>query len=347
MVLIGMLRRYKNPMVKDAVAAMFAKEHRAEVIFFTSDQIDFDKKLIYGRKYKYGSWVEEVSYFPDVVYNDIPLRKDAPTYNRLEQEGIPFTTHRLGKSKMEFQDAMATNSYLTKYMIETIPYNGAETLRQMLDNYKTVFLKPNRGHKGLGITVFENVNNGIHVSDAVDLDKVILDSDLESYLSSIKDIEYHHLQPGINSVTPQGNPFVIRSYVGRNGRGNWRLFFHYAAISSSKSKIVNVSVGSSMSYITAFLESMHGEKKAKTIKTNLNTVAIEIAKQTQTLVTPMIDALGLDLGINKNGDIYIIEVNAFPATRPFEAVVERQAIPYTLFLANNYKKRNVNNITGG
>lgn len=336
MVLIGMLRKYKNPMVKDSVAAMFAKEHQAEAVFFTPEQIDFEQKLIFGRKYKQGSWVEEVSYFPDVVYNDIPLRKDALIYNKLEQQGIPFTTHRLGKSKMVFQDAMSTNTFLTKYMIETNPYNGIESLRQMLKDHKTVFLKPNRGHKGLGITVFEKVDNGIHISNAVGLDKVILASDLETYLKEIKNIEYHHLQPDINSVTPQGNPLVIRSYVGRNGRGNWRLFFHYAAISHTKSKIVNVSVGSSISYITAFLESVYGEEKARDIKANLNKVAVETAKQTQTLVTPIMDALGIDFGMNKNGDIYIIEVNAFPGTRPFEALVERQAIPYTLYLAKNH-----------
>ncbi|WP_368652308.1 YheC/YheD family protein [Ornithinibacillus sp. 4-3] len=333
MVLIGMLRRYKKPMIKDAVAAMFAKEHQAEVIFFTADKIDFKRKLIYGCKYKYGTWVEEVSYFPDVVYNDIPLRKDEPIYERLKQEGIPFTTHRLGKNKMEFQEAMAKNPYLSKYIIETIPYNSVETLRKLLDKHKTVFLKPNKGHKGLGIQIFEKTKDGIHIRDAVGLDKEILDS----YLESIKDINYYHFQPGIHSVTPQGNPFIIRSYVGRNGKGNWINFFHYAAISNNKNKIVNVSVGSSMSYITPFLESMYEEEEAKKVKSNLNTVTIEIAKQTQKLVTPMIDALGLDLGINQNGDIHIIEINAFPATRPFEAGVEKLAIPYALYLAKNHQ----------
>lgn len=334
-----MLRKYKNPMIKDIVAAMFAKEHQAEVVFFNPDQIDFKNKLIHGRKYKYGEWVDEVTYFPDVVYNDIPLRKDEKIYNQLSNEAIPFTTRRLGKTKLEFQSLMAKNAFLSKYKIDSTPYREFNDLNKMLDDNKTVFLKPNRGHKGLGITVFEKKGNEVHISNAEGLNKVIPLTALKSYMENIKDLEYHHLQPGINSITVEGNPFVIRSYVGRNGKGRWILFFHYAAVSSSKSKIVNVSVGSSISYIMPFLENMYGDK-ARSIKSKLDKVAIEIAKQTQTFTPDMIDALGIDLGISENGDIYIIEINAFPGTRPFEALVERQAIPYALYLAKERTTKN-------
>ncbi|NGP46181.1 hypothetical protein G4V62_14935 [Bacillaceae bacterium SIJ1] len=332
MPLIGMLRKYKNPMMKDTVAAMFAKEHQAEAIFFNPAQIDFEKKLIFGQMYKFGEWVEEVTYFPDVIYNDIPLRQDEPIYRQLQQEGLPFTTHRLGKSKLEFQEQMKQNAFLSKYVIDTISFKDVEQLDMLLQEHRTVFLKPNRGHKGLGIFIFEKFQDEIHVSNASGLQSKIPHKELGQYVMNIKDIEYHHLQPGVNSVTREGNPFIIRSYVGRDGAGQWRLFFHYAAVSPSKNKIVNVSVGSSITYITQFLDQMYGEN-AKMIKLNLNKLAIETAKQTQSMVEPTVDALGIDFGINEHGDIYMIEINAFPGTRPFEALVESRAIPYTLFLA--------------
>ncbi|WP_338029529.1 YheC/YheD family protein [Gracilibacillus alcaliphilus] len=332
--LIGLLRKYNKPMVKDDVAAMFAKELCAETVFFNPDQIDFKNKLIYGQKYKHSTWVEDVTYFPNVVYNDIPLRKDEQVYRQLENQGIPFTTHRLGKNKLEFMKGISNNDTLKSHIIPTVPYQSMDDLTVMLDHYEYVFLKPNRGHKGLGITTFVKDGDYIQVTNATGLNKKISQQELPALLTTIKDLEHHHLQPGINSVTPQGNPFVIRSYVGRNGNGKWLVFFHYAGVGMTNSKIVNVSVGSSFSYILPFLNSIYGDK-AKEIKIQLDKLAIQVAQQTQRLVKPKIDALGLDLAINEQGEIYIIEINAFPGTRPFEALVERQAIPYALFLAKN------------
>lgn len=332
-----MLRKYKQPQIKDVVAAMFAKENQAEVIFFTPDQIDFTNKVIHGYKYKYGEWVSEISYFPDVVYNDIPLRKDEAIYEQLKNEGIPFTTHRLGKNKLAIQQAMMENPYLVDYMIPTNPYNN-KVLKSMLNQYNTVFLKPNKGHKGLGITVFEKVANQMTVTNAVGLHKVLSFEELDGYLTTLEDLSYHHLQPGIESTTPEGTPFVIRSYVGRGESGRWLVYFHYAALSHSKSKIVNVSVGSSISYLTPFLNSVYNKEQASEIKKKLNKASLEIAKQTQTIVTPMIDALGIDFALDENGKLYIIEVNAFPGTRPFEAGVERHAMKYIIHLAKEYQK---------
>jgi len=101
-------------------------------------------------------------------------------------------------------------------------------------------------------------------------------------------------------------------------------------------KQLDIHVNSLYRWITEY--ETYGEVQAKMVKTNLNRTAIEIAKQAQTIVAPMIDALGLDFAIDENQKIYIIEINAFPGTRPFEANVERYAIPYALFLAKNSKK---------
>lgn len=138
-------------MVKDEVAAMVAKEYGVDTLFFNTDQIDFKDKLIHGLAFQNGEWRNKVSYYPDVVYNDIPLRKDEGIYNQLEKEGMPFTTHRLGSDKLSLQQKFSQDTVLSAFSIETVPYNSEEHFFSFLKEHKKIFLMPNRGHKGLGI----------------------------------------------------------------------------------------------------------------------------------------------------------------------------------------------------
>ncbi|MFD0711569.1 YheC/YheD family protein [Paenibacillus sp. GCM10027626] len=331
--LIGFLRKYKQPLTKDEIAALVAREYGAETIFFNPDSIDFKQKLIHGLSYHQGSWQKRVSYFPDVVYNDIPTRKEEGIYKQLEEEGIPFTTHRLGRNKLSIQEKMSQDAVLSAYAIETTPYNDAEQFLAFLDKHKKVFLKPNRGHKGLGIYRFDQAGDRVIYQN---FDGKITNFSLAEtkiFVAAIPEVIYHHLQPQITSATQDGRPYVIRSYVGRTGDGSWKTMFHYAAISLNGNNVVNVSRGSSFSYIEMFLENNFGDQHTMMLKT-LNRLGMTVAERVQSFVEPQIDALGIDLGITPEGKIYIYEVNSYPGTRPFEAFIEKHAIPYAIHLAS-------------
>lgn len=72
----------------------------------------------------------------------------------------------------------------------------------------------------------------------------------------------------------------------------------------------------------------------------LNAVAVGTARQIQKDIDFKIDAIGIDLGIDEENNIFIIEVNTFPGTRPFEALLENHAIPYSIYLAKNKSNKN-------
>ncbi|MDZ5711403.1 YheC/YheD family protein [Jeotgalibacillus haloalkalitolerans] len=327
---IGLLRRYVSPMTKDMVAALIAKEHQAEVIFFQASGIDFENRLIRGLTLQHGDWVNSVSYFPDVVYNDVPLKKDEKLYERLEQSGIPFTTHRFGVNKKTFQRRMSENPYLSAFSIPTITYQGFQSLEQALAQFKQIFLKPNRGHKGDGMYIIEQKENNLLVTDTEGTVNRFNKEEAESFFN-LHVNEFFHIQPKFTATTQAGDPYVIRSYVGKDGTGKWKAIFHYAAIGLNKNPIVNVSQGSSISYIQPFLKTQFGDQHhliSKKLKEN----AIRVAEQTEAILGFKIDALGLDICLTSEGDYYLYEVNAFPGTRPFEALVEKFAVPYALSL---------------
>lgn len=334
--LIGLLRNYKVPEAKDRVAALNIKEFGHQAIFFSINDVDFEKKEIKCKNLENGKWVETISCYPDVVYNDLPpVRKaDPKLYKKLEDEGIPFTTHRLGLDKARFTEIMKKNPYLHKYMIETINSPNVEEFKAFLDKHKSIVLKPNRGHKGLGVSVYEidDKEKLISIENHDGVKELIKIKEMEKHLDKI-DLRLHHLQKKVTSYTKNNLPFIIRSYVGKNGKGKWMNMFNYAAVSTNANNVVNVSRGSGLCFFKEFCEDNYG-KDAEFYREKIKKSCIEVAEAVQKEFSFEIDALGLDYALTEEGDLYLYEVNTFPGTRPYDALVQFHAVQFAMYLYN-------------
>ena len=335
--LIGLLRNYKTPASRDRVATLNIKEFGHQAIFFSITDVDFVNKIISCKKLVNGKWVEDQSGFPDVVYNDLPPARlaDPKLYKRLEDEGIPFTTHRLGLNKSKFTEIMQKNPKLHKYMIETRTVSNTKEFTDFLLKHQSIVMKPNRGHKGLGIFVYELDENGEFViEENYDGKKQrIALEDLDNHLRTAN-FEVHHLQKKVIGYTKNKVPFIIRSYVGKTGKGRWLNIFNYAAVSTNGNSVINVSRGSGVSFMKEFCEDNYGDQ-AEIYMKRVQDSCIEVAKAVQNEFDFEIDALGLDYCLTEKGELFLYEVNAFPGSRPHDALVEFHAVQFAMYL---YKK---------
>lgn len=327
---LGLLRKYKYPMTKDYVAGLIAKEKNANIIFFNIDNVDFQNKTVEGLTIRNGEWERTISYIPEVVYNDIPRKSDEKLYEKLEKSGVIFTTHRLGINKKKFHNIMVEDDILSEFSIPTFSYETFEKLVDIMTEYGSVFIKPNRGHKGEGMysVEYDAFNKNVTVTETSGLVHRLEIKKFQSYIEN-KVNQYYHIQPKINAYTRSGAPYVIRTYVSKNGRNQWKVVFHYAAIGMNDNPIVNVSQGSSIGYITPFLEANFGSEHSG-FKDILDKNGPIIASRTEEIVGHKLDALGLDICLTAQGEYFLYEVNAFPGTRPFEALCERFAVSYAL-----------------
>lgn len=73
--------------------------------------------------------------------------------------------------------------------------------------------------------IFEKLDKKVKCQNSKGIVTIIPENSLDSFLSNIKDIEFYHIQPRIKFLTSSGNPYVIRSYVGRDRVGERVLFF--------------------------------------------------------------------------------------------------------------------------
>lgn len=333
--IIGLLRCYKHPMIKDRVAAMTIKESGHIPIFFSINDVNFEDRTINCKRLKEGIWVDETSCFPDVVYNDLPIRKkaDPAMYLKLENEGIPFTAHRFGLSKVNFQAIIEKDSYVKSFLIESVRVDNFEQLLLFLKKHKSIVVKPNRGHKGLGIMIITiDEESEICLEHYNGSKQKLLVEELENLLEERIQYSSYHVQKTINSITKYDQPFNIRSYVGRTKGGTWINVFYYATVSLTGSKVVNISrESSSICYIKDFLNLNYGDK-SKSILQNLRKLSLSVANSVQKHFDFEIDALGIDYGVDEFGKPYIFEINAFPATRPFDALAEYHLAQFAIYL---------------
>lgn len=329
---LGLLRKYKHPMNKDFVAALIAKEKNVDAIFFNIEDVNFKNMTIEGLSLRNGQWERSISYIPDVIYNDIPRKSDEKLYKKLEDSGVIFTTHRLGINKKDFQHIMMRDDILSNFSIPTFSYKTVDDLINIIEQYKAIFIKPNRGHKGEGMysVEYDTFKKKVIVTETSGSIKHLDTLKFKNYIEDRVN-QYYHIQPKLSSYTKSNDPYVIRTYVGKNGKGQWTVVFHYAVIGLNSNPIVNVSQGSPISYITPFLKTNFSSNYSK-IKNTLDTNALIIASRTEEIVGYELDALGLDVCLTEQGEYFLYEVNAFPGTRPFEALCERFAVSHALSL---------------
>lgn len=317
---VGILKSYKNPTMIDRIAAMSVKELSGTPIFFNIKDVDFENKIIKCKRLKNGQWEEAVSEFPDVVYNDLPQTKEVPynLYRKLESYGIPFTTHRLGVSKSQYQRIFDSNSTIQQHLIPTHNINTADDVLMYCDYYGKIALKPNFGHRGKGVKfIHKNTSNEYTVYHHDKTQDRFERSEALALINRLLDERKHHVQKQIVSTVQGTNlPLTLRSYMGRGINGRWFNLFNVINIDYLGSSIVNPTQGSARTPLKKFLKVTYSSEEATKFTDKLKALNTQIVKEYQGNFKFLIDALGIDYVIDENNHIYIVEINGFPGMRP-------------------------------
>ena len=126
------------------------------------------------------------------------------------------------------------------------------------------------------------------------------------------------IQKYISSRTLQGDPFDCRVHVEKNGAGKWVSARNFIRIGIGQKVISNVNQGGGISDPEPFLKSNFGEKWEEIIN-KLNELALSLPNKIEELRKTKLMSMGMDVAIDKNGDLYLFEVNGAPTTTPLRS----------------------------
>lgn len=336
--LIGMLHSRKSPVEvpKAYACAVIAKMEEVNFCYFTYKCIDIKRMKIKGWIYEQGQWIRKELPWPKVVINiSSPKTIEQKKVHKLLKFNSVFTSYPVG-NKLTVYKKIQKAQLFAAYTIPTYEILDPESVLSLLDQHDKVVLKPQSGNQGKNIYFIWRETTDIHVviegANRFEYTK----AELYQVLTDIIPTRNYLLQPFIESKTKTGLTYDLRVHVQKNGTGEWVINLIYPRISAYKKLVSNISSGGFRGDFDSFLIDEFGEEHS-TIKNKIERFALEFTNHFEALYPYSFDELGIDIALDKDGRIWIFEVNWRPGSKHREFEEAKLLIPYCKYLLENKK----------
>jgi len=270
-----------------------------------------------------GIWVSSIFPLPDVVYDRISTRRGEAQIRikntKKNLMNLPYLKYFNPSflNKWRVHQLLISNEDLIPYLPETKSLN-IKNLKDMTIRHSTLFLKPCNGSLGNGIikamvgkdgslqyTIYKRgKHTGYAKSSAELLRKTRFTREDRPYI----------VQQGIDLATYQKSSFDIRIIYQKNVEGEWQISKKFIRVAPRGSSISNLSRGGTAETSKKVLGSLLNgneemiESKNEELKNLCHTVAVTLENASQKIY----GELGLDIGIDREGNFWLIEVNSKP-----------------------------------
>jgi glutathione synthase/RimK-type ligase-like ATP-grasp enzyme len=331
---VGMLRRRNKPSKSARAAAVACSHYGINFFYFRPQDVNFDTKKINGFFLVKAEWVQKKVDYPIIVDNSLPSNETLKLHEELERHCI-LTTHRIG-TKSEIYEMLERDGTFKHILIPYRMVRSKKEIDDFLSEHKEVILKPSQGNQGKNIYEIEKSQDGY-----------ILHTDRKSDLLSEKEMinmaekqfakRKYLVQPFIKSRTKEDHPFDIRIHTRRAENGVWKWITLLPRIGMSNAITSNVNQGGAVSETDSFLEVQFGAK-APGIKKELINIAENLPPCIQQFYDFPIDSLGIDIGVEQNGDMWFFEVNTSPGTKFYELEIGEARAQYYEYLEKSSAK---------
>ena len=335
-----------------------SKRLTAQIYFFVPNTINWSNQTVRGFVYHQqspgrGAWISAIYPLPDVIYDRISTRRGELRIKNTKKRlmNLPYLEYfnHSFLNKWRVHKLLIKNPDLIPYLPETHLLSPA-SLNDMIRKYKSLYLKPCNGSQGNGIikiirqgrlhyTVY---GRGRHTGYA---------TNTKDFIKRSRDTRQgkpYIVQQGVNLATFEASPFDIRIIYQKNHEGEWSITKQFVRVAPRGSSVANLSRGGrAETSKKVFASILHRNRrlikeKRQELKNICNMVAITLESSGKKLY----GELGLDIGIDKSGNFWLIEVNSKPRktteTDLSQGIVRntfRRPLAYAIQLAG-FKNRN-------
>ncbi|CAM4364829.1 YheC/YheD family protein [Paenibacillus typhae] len=301
-----------------------------DVFVFTPMDVNTGKELIHAMIYDpvSGKWSRKWRSFPNMIYDRCRIQRSS----RFEQllrfrsryNHLTFLNRPL-RNKWTIQQTFSQKTRFRQHMPETLLYQSSSDLLRMLKTNPVLYVKPINGTGGRGILRIERLKEGQSLYDIqgrrqnrqiISPRKVTL-SKLEAIVRKWCAGGRFLVQQGIPLRLPGGRFHDYRMLVQKNGQGVWELTGIAGRVGAARSVTSNLHGGGHAVRAEVLLKEWLGsaEKADKAMKT-AEKLGLEAAAFLEESFGTLCE-LALDLAIDRQGRIFVLEVNPKPAREVF------------------------------
>ena len=330
---------------------------KTKLYFFSERDVDYNKKKIKGIYYntKTSKWTVAKFPFPDVYYNRRGEYKDNNDVQKVRETIEKMSITKINSN--HFYSKWYSYRELYKYeeirphLPETILYKNESDIVNMLKDTSSLYLKSFRQNNGEGIINVTKKTNCYEYKYFID--KRIKEGTASTLEELIQIIHSFYagkefiVQKSIDLLQYQHSTLDLRCDVQRNGKGELECVSHSVRVSAKNSHITNTKSKSSIYEFEEFFREKLGfsNKKIRRLKTRLEKLLFNIFEKLE-LTYGSYGEMGIDIGIDKEGSLWLFECNMKPGKKSLwacgEQTIDRaflNPLEYAKFLSSNQPKR--------
>lgn len=306
-----------------------------DVFVFTPADVHYSKNLIHALVYdpKTSKWSRKWRAFPDMIFDRCRIQQG----RRFEQlkrfrahYGHLLYLNKPLRNKWITHQILSENPRFRRHLPETVLYESIRDVRHMLKSKPLVFLKPINGTGGRGILRIQRIDAGCFSIQGRNNERKIITpriihaSSLRAALDGWNMRKRYIIQEGIPLQLPSGRVHDYRMLVQKNGQGEWVLTGCAGRIGAKNSVTSNLHGGGNAVPMVSMLRQWIGEEEQRhNIRDEAEQLGLDVAAYLEESIGPLCE-LALDLAIDKQGNIYILEVNPKPAREVFNRIGEKE-----------------------
>ena len=333
---VGLLRSGGKPGNKSIAMSWVGKNIGVDVYFFSIDDVDVKNKKISALKLDGKKWINEIIDYPLVIDNDLGSMRNKEAYADLS-ENCYLLTQVLG-GKLKTLNLLRDNNLFTEFLIPQCVIRKKNDFLNFLENHHRSVLKPVRGSQGAGIYFITVENDSVSINFEGTIRK-IGKNELGVFYDEIIKGKNFIIQKYIQSTTVHGAPFDIRIHVQRDGNNEWDNTKTYVRVGTGEEMTANLATGGGVANIRPFIRRKYKDK-ANEVFEKLNKITKELPVAFQSFYKKDIDSLGIDLGADDDGNLWIFEINSFPGSKFFEFERAMVRMEYLKYLHERESKNN-------
>ncbi|QRG65408.1 YheC/YheD family protein [Brevibacillus choshinensis] len=283
------------------------KELGLEPVFFHPLHVMAGEEKVRGYFWNGSRLVPRLVQIPRVIHNRVLTgnARARGVISRLSKKKKVFNG-LVVRDKRRVHQMLWKNPQIRKYLPHTVAYSPSQ-LRQFLEMYRVVYVKPSIGSVGIGVARIERHGNEYHFIASKKKKTMSLNQLMRTVRSWVGGKRFL-IQQGIQLARYEGKTFDIRVSVQRNADKEWAVSGMVAKVANQHNKLSNLSRGGrAVPLTTAIAPTIAEDAQAETME-RIKEAAIEIARQYSHHFPSLAD-LGMDMGIDEKGNPYLIEVN--------------------------------------